>query len=90
MHEETWRGALGDAIARAAAADPIGEHVIVLAGAPEAAEATDDELRRALADARAAGRSGRDAVAEVAAAFGAPRRRVYELDVARPRDARGG
>ncbi len=90
MHEETWRGVLGDAVTRANAADPIGEHVIVLGGAPRAAAATDDDLRRALAESRAAGRSGRDAVAEVAAAFGAPRRRVYELDLERPSDPRRG
>lgn len=88
LHEETWRGALGDAAARAAAADPIGEHVIVLGGAAAPAAATDDELLAALAEARAAGRSGRDAVAAVAAAFGAPRRRVYDLDVAQARRSR--
>ena len=81
LHEETWRGTLGDAAVRAAAAEPIGEHVIVLAGAAAPADATDDELRRALADARARGRSGRDAVADVAAAYGAARRHVYELSL---------
>lgn len=85
MHEETWRGRLGEAAARATAGDPLGEHVIVLGGAAAPADATDDELLAALAEARAAGRSGRDAVAAVAAAFGAPRRRVYDLDVGRGR-----
>lgn len=85
LHEETWRGTLADAAARAAAAEPIGEHVIVLAGAPAAAPATDDDLRAALAAARAGGRSTRDAVAEVAAAFGVPKRHVYDLSLERGR-----
>ena len=85
LHEELWRGNLGDAATRAGQADPIGEHVLVLAGATAAAPATDDDLRAALAAARADGRSGRDAVAEVAAAFGVPRRHVYDLDIARPK-----
>ena len=85
LHEELWRGNLGDAATRAGQADPIGEQVLVLAGATAAAPATDDDLRAALAAARADGRSGRDAVAEVAAAFGVPRRHVYDLDIARPK-----
>jgi 16S rRNA (cytidine1402-2'-O)-methyltransferase len=73
------RGTLAEAAARAAAGEPIGEHVIVLGGAPAPAAATDDDLRGALARARAAGRSARDAAADVAAAYDVPRRRVYEL-----------
>ncbi len=87
LHEELWRGTLGEAAGRAARADPIGEHVLVLAGATAAAPATDDELRAALAAARAGGRSGRDAVAEIAAAFGVPRRHVYDLDIERSKGA---
>ena len=88
LHEEVWRGALADAAARAVASEPIGEHVLVLGGAPPPPDAGDDDLRLALAAARAAGRTARDAVAEVAAAFGAPRRRVYELQLALGRDGR--
>ena len=90
LHEEVWRGPLGDAVARRAATDPIGEHVLVLGGAPPPPDAGDDELCEALTAAGAAGRSPRDAVAEVAAAFGAPRRRVYELQLALGRDGRNG
>lgn len=79
LHEETWRGTLAEAIARAAEVEPRGEYVLVLDGAPPAAEATDEVLLAALAAARAAGATTRDAVAEVAAAHGAPRRRVYDL-----------
>lgn len=81
LHEEVWRGSLADAIAHVAEVDPRGEYVLVLEGAPDRPDATDDELRAALADARAAGRSTRDAVAAVADAFGVSKRRVYDLAV---------
>jgi len=79
LHEEVWRGTLAGAVERAAGSEPRGEHVLVVAGAPPAAGATDEELAAALAEAREGGRSTRDAVALVAARFGAPRRRVYDL-----------
>ena len=87
LHEEVRRGTLGDAASHAASNDAIGEHVIVLGGAPAALDAGDDELRAALTAARTAGRSRRDAVADVASAYGASRRRVYELQLALGRDA---
>ncbi len=34
LHEEVWRGTLGEAVARVAAVEPRGEHVLVLDGAP--------------------------------------------------------
>jgi len=86
LHEQVWRGTVGEAAERAASAEPIGEHVIVVGGAPPSAEPDDDELRRALQAARAAGRSGKDAAAEVAGAYGVSRRRVYELGLGRPGD----
>jgi 16S rRNA (cytidine1402-2'-O)-methyltransferase len=79
LHEEHWRGTLDAAVARAGAVAARGEHVVVLAGAPPTAPPTDDALRAALSEAKAAGSTTRDAVDEVAARFGAPRRRVYEL-----------
>jgi 16S rRNA (cytidine1402-2'-O)-methyltransferase len=79
MHEEVWRGTLEAAARRAGEAAPRGEHVVVVAGAPEPEAATDDELTDALAVAVGAGRSTRDAVTLVAARFGVPRRRVYDL-----------
>jgi 16S rRNA (cytidine1402-2'-O)-methyltransferase len=79
LHEEVWRGTLAEAVARAGGDEPRGEHVIVLAGAPRPAEAGDDAVLAALAAARAAGSSTRDAVAQVAADLGVARRRVYEL-----------
>ena len=79
VHEEVWRGRLDAAVGHVAEVAPRGEHVVVVAGAPAPTEATDDELATAVAEARAAGRSTRDAVALVAGRFGVPRRRVYDL-----------
>jgi 16S rRNA (cytidine1402-2'-O)-methyltransferase len=81
LHEELWRGSLAAAVERCEEVEPRGEYVIVLAGAPEPPEATDDEVREAVADARARGASTRDAVDEVAATLGLSRRRVYGLAV---------
>ncbi len=79
LHEELWRGTLAEAVVQVGVVEPRGEYVVVLGGAPAPVEASDDELRAALAEARAAGQSTRDAVAAVAASFGASRRRVYDL-----------
>ena len=77
LHEQTWRGRLGDA---AAELDELrGEVVIVLGPATEVVRPDEDTLRRALDEALAAGRSRRDAVREVSARFDVPRNEVYEL-----------
>jgi 16S rRNA (cytidine1402-2'-O)-methyltransferase len=79
LHEELWRGTLAQAVEHVAAAGTRGEYVLVLAGAPAAAEASDEAIRAALADHRATGATTRDAVAAVAVALGVSKRRVYEL-----------
>ncbi len=79
LHEETWRGALEDAVRRSEEVEPRGEYVLVVDGAPAPADATDDELSVALHRLRADGLSTRDAVAEVASVYEVPRRRVYDL-----------
>jgi 16S rRNA (cytidine1402-2'-O)-methyltransferase len=79
LHEETWRGTLDEAVAHVAAVEPRGEYVLVLDGAPAPAAVTDAEVRAALASARAAGASTRDAVAEVMSRLGVPKRRAYDL-----------
>lgn len=86
LHEEVWRGTLGGAVERMAAVEPRGEHVLVLGGAPVPEAVGDDELAAALAAARAGGATTRDAVAEVAAAFGVARRHVYALATGIPAD----
>jgi 16S rRNA (cytidine1402-2'-O)-methyltransferase len=77
LYEEVRRGTATELAAHYAAAErPKGEIVVVVgppAAAEKASDATiDDALRTALAQA-----SLRDAVASVAAALAAPRRRVY-------------
>lgn len=81
LHEEIWRGSLAEAIARCEDVDPRGEYVLVLDGAPPAAEATDDQLREAVAGALRRGLSKRDASTEVAEQFGVARNRVYDLAI---------
>jgi len=84
LHEEVWRGTLAEAVVWAA--DGVrGEVVLVLDGAPPPAEAEadDDELARALGVEWAGGARTRGAVDAVAARFGVPRRRVYELALRR-------
>lgn len=79
LHEELWRGSLADAVAWCAEHEPRGEFVLVVDGAPAPADPTDDDIVVALAASRDAGRSTRDAVADVAGALNVPRKRVYAL-----------
>ncbi len=78
LHEEIFRGTLAEGVGWAEAGVK-GEAVVVIAGAPEAAEPTDEEILSELASARAGGASTRDASADVAARLGVPKRRVYTL-----------
>jgi 16S rRNA (cytidine1402-2'-O)-methyltransferase len=82
LHEEVWRGSLAGAVERCAQVEPRGEYVVVLAGAPSPPAATDEDLRAAVAAARARGASTRDAVSEVADAMGVSKRRVYAVALA--------
>lgn len=80
LHEEVWRGPVGEAAAWAEEAAPRGEVVIVVAGAAPAADGDDDaDVRTALRAARQRGLSPGRAAAEVAAALGRTRREVYAL-----------
>jgi 16S rRNA (cytidine1402-2'-O)-methyltransferase len=77
LHEELWRGTLGEAVAHAAAVEPRGEYVIVLAGAAEGPPPGEASIDDALRAALASGLSRRDAVDQVATTSGVPRRTVY-------------
>jgi 16S rRNA (cytidine1402-2'-O)-methyltransferase len=81
LHEEVWRGSLADAARWAAERQPPGEIVLVVEGAPAPTPPGDDELAAALRDLIGGGESPRDAAAAVAARFGVPKRRAYELAV---------
>lgn len=89
MHEEFWRGTLGEAVAWVAGKPPRGEWVLVLAGAPRPAPAADESVRAALAERLAAGDDRRAAVSAVVASLGVPKRRVYDLAVKLGSDAAG-
>ena len=84
LHEEVWRGLASDAHEHFTA--PRGELTIVIGpvNLGESAENTSEEermdaARQTLKEHRAAGKRGRDAVAEVVASTGLPRRAVYAL-----------
>ena len=82
LHEDIWRGTVSAAIERCAEVDPRGEYVLVLEGAPPAAEATEEEIREAVELALGRGLSKKDAAAEVAELFAVARNRVYEIAIA--------
>jgi 16S rRNA (cytidine1402-2'-O)-methyltransferase len=80
VHEEVWRGTLGDA-ASAFGADPVrGEVVLVVGGAPVAGPVLERDVETAVRGAMEADpAAGPRQVAErVAAGLGVPKRRVYE------------
>ncbi len=84
LHEEVWRGVASDAVDYFD--EPRGEFTIVIGpGSPDDAGVsgeptiTVEAAREALAQRRAAGMRGREAVAEVVAATGLSRRVVYAL-----------
>lgn len=84
LHEEVWRGSASDALDHFT--EPRGEFTIVIGpvtlAEPERSASEDKLLemaRLALTEHRAAGKRGRDAVAEVVASTGLPRRAVYAL-----------
>lgn len=79
LHEEVWRGTLGEALDHVAEVEPRGEYVVVVDGAPEPQPASDDELLAEIDRLRRQGLSTRDAAAEVATRFDVPRRRAYAL-----------
>ena len=76
--EEVWRGTLSEAVAHLAEVEPLGEFVLVIAGAPEREPATESDVEDALRARLASGMPKRDAVAEVAAELAVPKRQVYD------------
>ncbi|WP_396888492.1 16S rRNA (cytidine(1402)-2'-O)-methyltransferase [Micromonospora craniellae] len=80
-YEEVLRRPLGELARWAAEGDPRGEITLVVAGAPAApaVRPDDDALRAAVAEREATGQSRRDAIIDVATAFGLRRRDVYAV-----------
>jgi 16S rRNA (cytidine1402-2'-O)-methyltransferase len=86
LHEETWRGTLGDAITWAAEREPRGELVLVLEGAPPPPAASSGAVEAAVQACLDAGDTPRDAAATVATQLGVPKREAYEVAIRlRPR-----
>jgi 16S rRNA (cytidine1402-2'-O)-methyltransferase len=81
-HEEVRRGTLGD-LAEWAAQGVLGEITLVVAGAPATAQASagPGETAALVAAAQAAGSTRKEAIAQVAARLGLPRRDVYDAVV---------
>jgi len=86
LHEEVWRGTLAGAVEHLASKDPRGEYVIVLDGAPAPDPAGDSDVEAALLARLDAGTDKRTAIAEVTAALGVPKRRVYDIALGLPKD----
>jgi 16S rRNA (cytidine1402-2'-O)-methyltransferase len=81
LHEEVWRGSLGEAADAFAAREVRGEVVLVVGGTSVEEDPADEAdveraVRAALADDPAAG--PRQVAARVAASLSVPRRRAYE------------
>jgi 16S rRNA (cytidine1402-2'-O)-methyltransferase len=82
-YEEVRRAPLGTLATWAAEGEPRGEITLVVAGAPVAVgRPADGDLLTAVADREAAGTHRKDAIVEVAKAYGVPKRDVYNLVVA--------
>jgi 16S rRNA (cytidine1402-2'-O)-methyltransferase len=83
IHEEIWRGGLGELAARAAAGEVLGEVTVVVGGAPPA----PSDLGQLVTEVRAlieAGAKPTEAVAAVAARSGIARRDLYQAAIIPP------
>ncbi|HTN80419.1 MAG TPA: 16S rRNA (cytidine(1402)-2'-O)-methyltransferase [Acidimicrobiales bacterium] len=81
LHEEVWRGSLGEAMTHLAEVPPRGEYVLVLAGAPEASPPSRDDIESALLAQLGAGVDRKTAIADVARAMSVPKRAVYDVSL---------
>jgi len=80
LHEDMWRGTVAEAVLHAQTVEPRGEYALVIGPAVfETIDITDDEIVSELSKRLASGFTKRDAIDEVTAALGLPRKRVYTL-----------
>jgi 16S rRNA (cytidine1402-2'-O)-methyltransferase len=80
LHEDMWRGTMAEAVKHAQTVEPRGEYAVVIGPAVfESIDITDDEIVNELSKRLASGFTKRDAIDEVTAALGLPRKRVYTL-----------
>lgn len=89
LFEETWRGPMSDALARARSSEPIGEHVLVIEGRAEHAGSDQRAVRVALAELVDAGLTPADAGTAVEVLLGVPHRVAYEQRLALAEGGRG-
>jgi 16S rRNA (cytidine1402-2'-O)-methyltransferase len=91
VHEEVWRGAVGEAASSFAARQVRGEVVLVIGGAPPRPPASDAEVDAAVRAqlAHDPGAGPRQVAERVAAELGVARRRAYEAAL-RARNAPDG
>jgi len=82
LHEDVWRGTVGEAPEWAKVSEPRGEYVLVLGPAPPPPGPTDADVEAAVRAALAAGASARDAASQVADQLGVSRRRAYDAAIA--------
>ena len=90
LHEEVWRGTLGEAVEHLAASEPRGEYVLVVEGAPVPAEPEAADVEAALRTRLEAGLDKKAAIAAVASELDVPKRLVYELATSLEPRARPG
>lgn len=85
MHEEFWRGTIGEAIALYASREPQGEFTLVVAGAklekPQLSEAT---IKTELQNLLDRGLSRSEASRQLAQQTSLPRRQIYQIALAIP------
>ncbi|MEO9180454.1 MAG: 16S rRNA (cytidine(1402)-2'-O)-methyltransferase [Acidimicrobiales bacterium] len=79
LHEEVVRGTVGEVAEIFSTREVLGEIVVVLDGATEIVELSDDVVRAALRDQVGSGASTRDAVTFVARSLGVSHRTVYQM-----------
>ena len=79
--EEVWRGTVQGAVAHADEAEPRGEFVLVIDGAPPEPRPSPDTVEDALRELIAAGVDKRSAITRVARELHVPKREVYALAV---------
>lgn len=79
LHEEVWRGTLGEACHTWPTREIRGEFTLVVGGATETSTWDEGLVRAALKKSLADGSSTKDAVKQVTALSGWPKREVYAL-----------
>jgi 16S rRNA (cytidine1402-2'-O)-methyltransferase len=84
LHEEFWRGTIGEAIDRhnpkIGGISPLGEYTVLVAGrVPEPIELSDADLSEALVELLAEGVSRSEASRQLAQRTGVSKRQIYQL-----------